>query len=217
MVLFAVNQLNSLLGYEISSIIVIIAYPQTLVMRTKDKWLEIGFRHFAEFGPDQISIKRMADELNVPRSTFYHYFGDKDNLIEELLIIYLKAVDEYVAEGTTTCKKLIPDLHVLLYKYIDGLKFSRQLLINRHNPIYNLVYTRVRKKANKFIIPLFVDYYNFNIPYKTAEDLWDSLSDSWYSRLDPNKISVEYMIKLTEEIMDVVLTFVQSRLFGNIN
>ena len=186
-------------------------------METKNKWLETSFRHFAEFGPEQLSIKRIADEINVPRSTFYHYFADKENLIEELLGIFLENVEKFIVEGSNDCKQLIPDLHILLFKNIISLKFNRQLFINRNNPVYNLVFIRVREKANTFIVPLFIDYYNFNIPYKTAEDIWDSLSDSWYSRLDPNNITIESMIHLTEEIMEVVLKFVQSKLFVTIN
>lgn len=185
-------------------------------MQTKKKWLETSFRHFAEYGPENLSIKRIADEINVPRTTFYHYFADKENLIEELLDRFMNNAEVFVIEGQNYCKQLLPDLHILLHRYATSLKFCRQLFLHRYNPVFNLVYTTANKKTNTFIVPLFIDYYNFNTPYQTAEQLWESLTDTWYSRLDPNDLSPASMQQLSEEIMQTILQFVNSKLFVHI-
>jgi len=186
-------------------------------MQTINKWLEMGYRHFAEFGPDQLSIKRIADEINVPRTTFYNYFADKEDLVHELLGIFIDQAEMFAKEGRITCKQLIPDLHILLYKYVTGLKFCRQLFLNRYNPVFNLVYINVNKKSNEFIIPLYIDYYNFNIPIETAEQLWDSLTDTWYSRLNPDDLSPGAISQLTEDIMETILRFLNSKVFVHIS
>ncbi|MEZ5148095.1 MAG: hypothetical protein R2759_13790 [Bacteroidales bacterium] len=43
--------------------------------------------------------------------------------------------------------------------------------------------------------------------------MWNSLTESRYLRLDPKDVTVESMQKLTEEIMQTVLKFAQSKLF----
>lgn len=179
----------------------------------KEKWLNTAFQSFAECGPTQLSINSIAKEIGVPRTTFYHYFADKENLIEELLAMYMTYVDKFIDEGKTCCKQLIPDLYILLEKYALSLQFSRQLLLNRTEPHFNLVFQKGRQKTNKIIVPLFISYYNFNVPDNLAEELWNSLTESWYLRLDPKDVTVESMQKLTEEIMQTVLKFAQSKLF----
>lgn len=186
-------------------------------MKTKQKWLDLAYKHFAAYGPEKLSLKRISEEIDVPRTTFYHYFADKEDLVQELLGIFMDQAEMFVEEGHNTCKQLIPDLHILLHKYASGLKFCRQLFLNRYNPVFNMVYMNVNKKSNEFIIPLFIEYYNFNIPYQTAEQLWDSLTDTWYSRLNPDDLSPSTMSQLTEEIMHTILQFVNSKVFAHIS
>ena len=182
-------------------------------MDTKEKWLEKSFEHFAEYGPRQLRIRNIASEIGVPRTTFYHHFADKEDLVSQLLERYLLQVETYTRIGKEYCKKLMPDLHEVIAMDILLLKFSRQLFLNRSDPYYNMVFINARDKTNKVIIPLFIDYYHFTIPYSLAEDLWNSLSESWYSRLDPDDLTAGSMQKLTEEIMETVLRFARSKLF----
>lgn len=187
-----------------------------ITMDTKERWLEKSFEHFAEYGPNGISIQRIAEEIQVPRTTFYHHFADRDDLEDQLLSIYLERIELFSQEGEERCRCLIPDLHELLADYPTGLKFSRQLFLHRSHPIYNMVFVKGRDRANRFIIPLFRAYYQFNIPDQLATDLWNSLSESWYSRLHPEELSVDSMRRLTEEIMETVNKFVRTKLFSQI-
>jgi AcrR family transcriptional regulator len=182
----------------------------------KENWLKTGYQHFALQGPTLLSINSIAKEIGVPRTTFYHYFADKENLIEELLGRYMEHVDDFVVEVKSRCKHLIPDLYEVLEEYSLPLQFSRQLLMHRTEPHYNLIFVKGRQKSNTVLVPLFIRYYNFNIPNKLAEELWDSLTDSWYLRLDPDNLTVDSMQKLTEDIMETLLKFVQSKLFMKI-
>lgn len=182
-------------------------------METKEKWLEKAFEHFAEYGPDDISLQKIASEIDVPRTTFYHHFADRDDLDSQLLGTYLDRLELFAQEGEKQCRKLIPDLHELLAQYPTGLKFSRQLFLHRAKPDYNMVFIKGRERSNRFIIPLFKAYYHFNLPDDLATDLWNSLMESWYSRLDPDDLTVESMLNLTEEIMGTVMKFVKTKLF----
>lgn len=185
-------------------------------MDTREKWLEKSFENFADNGPQQLRIRNIALEIGVPRTTFYHHFADREDLISQLLERYMAAIEANVLIGSDYCRKLIPDLHEVIAMDITLLKFTRQLFLNRSDPVYNLVFTKSREKTNEVIIPLFIEYYKFNIPYRLAEDLWNSLAESWYSRLNPNDLSVESMRRLTEEIMQTVLAFTRTKLFARI-
>ena len=182
-------------------------------MDGKDKWLETGYRHFAEFGPEQLSIKRIATEMDVSRSTFYNYFADKENLVEALLGNHMILTENFKEELQEECKVYAPDLFVLLAQYPEAVKFHRQLFLHRHNPVYNLVFITVQEKINEITVPLFKAYYDFNVHYRLAEDLYNCLVDSWYAKLDTEDLSAESMQRLSDEIGDTLARFVKSRLF----
>lgn len=182
-------------------------------MDGKDKWLETGYRHFAEFGPEQLSIKRIATEMDVSRSTFYNHFADKENLIEALLGNHMMLTESFKEELREECRVYAPDLFVILAQYPEAVKFHRQLFVHRHNPVYNMVFTTVQERVNEINVPLFKAYYDFNVHYSLAEDLYNCLVDSWYSKLDTNDLTAGSMQRLSDEIGDTLTRFVKSRLF----
>jgi len=137
-------------------------------------------------------------------------------MIEQLLIMHYKTTDLYTAAFKEQCKVLIPDLYDLLEQMPTGIKFHRQLFVNRHIPSYNMVYMRTNDTANKVEVPVFISYYNFNVQYKVAEDLWTTLKDTWHANINVNDLSSAVMQKVTEGIMKNILTFVRSKLFVEI-
>jgi len=37
---------------------------------SKQKWLEKAYEHFAECGPENLSIQKIAAEINLPRTSY---------------------------------------------------------------------------------------------------------------------------------------------------
>ena len=64
----------------------------------KQKWIDKAFEHFAEFGPDGVHIQKIAKELKDPRTNFYHYFADKEDLWLKLPLATL-AINEAFGLG----------------------------------------------------------------------------------------------------------------------
>jgi AcrR family transcriptional regulator len=170
--------------------------------KTRQLWIEKGYEHFALYGPENLSILKISKEIGLPRTSFYYYFADKEDMIEQLLIMHYRTNDLYVAAFKEHCKVLIPDLYYLLEQIQTGMKFHRQLFINRHITSYNMVYMRVNDIANKVEVPVFISYYKFNVQYQVAEDLWTTLRDTWYANINVNDLSAASMQKVTEDIMN---------------
>ena len=53
------------------------------------KWINAGYQQFALEGLDGILVERMARILNLNKSGFYYYFGDRDFYLEQLLKFHL--------------------------------------------------------------------------------------------------------------------------------
>ena len=56
---------------------------------TSKHWIEAGYKHFALYGPQNISIEKIAEETGLARTSFYYYFGDLESFIDELLYEHL--------------------------------------------------------------------------------------------------------------------------------
>ena len=54
-------------------------------MTTKDRFINVAKRQFAEHGFDRTSIASIADELGLTKQALLHHFGSKKNLYGEVL------------------------------------------------------------------------------------------------------------------------------------
>jgi AcrR family transcriptional regulator len=180
----------------------------------RKKWLETGYRHFAEYGPENLSINKLSKELNSSRASFYHYFGDMDVFTDELLAMHWHIVLDFIKIGKVECKQLFPDLYQLLAKYTVPLQFAIQLFRHRNTPAYNFLFIKAYETpARAFILKLFAQEYSLNQPESEMLKLWLTVGETWYSRLDMNDLSARTMQRHAEEIMDTVVRFARSQLY----
>ena len=87
----------------------------------------MGYQFFAEKGPQQFSIKALAEQCQLPRTNFYYHFNDKDDLIDKIIEVHFTTTTElFNEELRTRFHTYIPDLYVILYDFKLGLQFAKQ-------------------------------------------------------------------------------------------
>ena len=183
--------------------------------RTKQQWIEKGYEHFALYGPENLSINKISKEIGSSRASFYHHFGDIEVFIEGLLDMHWQIHQQFFSDGALECKKLFPDLYLLLEQYPIPLRFTRQLFLNRNNPAYNFLFIKVYSASAKaFMLKLFTEQFGLRYADQDTCDLWLTVGESWYSRLDTNDLSAANMQQLAEEVINSVLKFVSSDLYS---
>lgn len=183
--------------------------------KTRQLWVEKGYEHFALYGPEHLSINKISKEIESSRACFYHYFGDIDVFIDELLHLHEEISQEFNLIGKRECKTLLPDLYNLLANYPIPLKFCRQLFINRSNLLYNTAFIKAYKDSSiTFALKLFSQQYELKNNEETF-NLWATVGDSWYSRLDINDLSAKKMQEIAEEVLNSVFKFVSSELYSS--
>ena len=181
-------------------------------------WIEKGYEHFALFGPENLSINKISKEIGSSRASFYHYFGDMDVFIEELLDTHWQMGQDFNTAGIESCKRFFPDLYKLVEKYPIPLQFTRQLFFNRHIPAFNYMFNKMYSShSHSFILTLFSEQFGLHQSKEIIGNLWVTVGESWYSRLDPNNLSAVKMQQLSEEIMNSVLKFMASDLYSKMH
>jgi len=179
-------------------------------MDTRDIWIEKGYEHFGLYGPERLSIKLIAQEHDIARTSFNYYFSNKEEFCDELIEKHYDLVHQFCDAGKLHCKKYLPDLHALILAFPNGLKFMKQLFNHRHNDKYNVVFVKCNEVVErKFALGLFMDYYKLPLAVQEAAQLHASLTDTWYSRLDIDDLTLEKSTSAVEEIMQTILALMK--------
>lgn len=180
-------------------------------METRELWIEKGYEHFGLYGPEKLSIKSIAEEHGISRTSFNYYFLNKEEFCSELIEKHYDLVIQFCDAGKLNCENYIPDIYKLILLFPNSLKFMKQLFNHRDNIKFNEVFVKCNDMVEyKFALRLFIDYFELPLSTKEAAPLHKLLTDSWYSRLDINDLSLEKLIQSTEEIMQSILTLMAS-------
>jgi AcrR family transcriptional regulator len=171
------------------------------------KWLEGAYAHFAEVGPEQLNIKRIAEITGLPRTNFYYHFPDTDVLLTQLLNFHVDISEQFEEELRQNLKVFIPDLHRILYSFETGLKFHWQLFKHRTDVRFGYIYNSLNSSSAEIILPVFREYYKLTVSDSALRALWKTLTDSWYSQLDFEVLSSESLAELSDSIMQSILRF----------
>ena len=173
------------------------------------KWLEGAYSHFADVGPEQLNIKKISDLIGLPRTNFYYHFPNIDILVSQLLNFHVSISKIYEEELQQKLKVFIPDLQQILYRYETGVKFHWQLFKHRSDVRFGYIYNSMNSSSSDIILPVFRDYYKLTVTDAALKALWETLTDSWYSRLDFENFSPESLAELSDSIMQSILRFNQ--------
>lgn len=178
--------------------------------KSYNKWLETAYYLFAEVGPDNLNVLSLSEACGLSRSNFYYHFPDKEYLIDQLLKMHLESSENYKIDIKENLHSFLPDIHKIVVSYKLGIKFHWQLFRNRHTLKYNHVYLTLNNITGVLIIPKFVSYYKLNASAPVVKSLWDTLTDSWYSRVDFDNFTVDALCAISEETMLAILEFTRS-------
>lgn len=176
---------------------------------THNKWLCAAYYEFAENGPE-FSLKALAQKTGLPRATFYYHFLNKEELINELLEYHISIAQKFLKE-LNEINVLIPDLYMLLFRYLITVQFHQQLLRNCHIPSFKTLYYEANKASIEILLPHIKRHFGFNQPDKEVFRFYNTLTDAWYTRLNLSDTNVEEMADLAEEIAGNVLALIKNK------
>lgn len=187
------------------------------IRSSKERWLEEGYQQFAESGPENLSINKLSKSVESSRASFYHYFGDIEVFIGELLSMHLKIANDFDQSGMTRCKKLFPDLYNILAENPIPLMFNIQLFRHRGHPSYNYLFIKTfQASANIYVLRLFAEHLGLRNNDRDLYTLWLTLGEAWYSRLDVQDLSAETLQNHAKEILQSLTTFINSSFYSRI-
>lgn len=174
-------------------------------------WLENAYVLFAEEGPKNLSIKALATQCGLPRTNFYYYFDNKEDLIDKLIGLHFETVAElFNTELENRLDSYIPDLYIIACDFKLGFQFAKQLFLNRDNTMYDVAYKKAIALSSDLIVPKFKVFSNIDLPDESAKSIWFTVTDTWFSRVKFDEFSVDCLCELHYEIMDTLAPLIKN-------
>jgi AcrR family transcriptional regulator len=166
------------------------------------KWINAGYQQFALEGLDGILVERIARILNLNKSGFYYYFGDRDFYLEQLLKFHLTQC-KGVALEMRMMTRFDPDFFTTIMKHKFSVMVQMQLLRFRHHDGCNACYIQVNQLLDKEIIPEWSIFIGLQNNPSLALQFFSLTRDLFYSRITPGNITHDFIRNLIYEVKEV--------------
>jgi AcrR family transcriptional regulator len=167
------------------------------------KWIEAGYEMFALNGPKDFNVEKLAGQLGLNKSGFYHYFVDRETFFDELMK-YHKRLGEQFAGEVAKLENFDPGYFNLLLKYKSGLFVQMCLRKNMNNPVFRECYEKVRKLNDSKQIPLWAKYLGIPGNHELAAELMEIARDMVYTRLSIDKLNMDVLAVMFGSIKKIV-------------
>jgi AcrR family transcriptional regulator len=167
------------------------------------KWIKAGYELLAKEGPDGIKVEKLARQLGLNKSGFYHYFGDREMYFHQLNEFHLQLIKKFHNE-ISNLRHFDPDYLKLLLKYKTSLLVQSQLRRHENITVFKDTFNKVVNSTERKSLRLWAAYLKLSENDPAALKLWKIIRDLFFLRLDPDKLNLNYLRSLTEEIKVIV-------------
>ena len=180
------------------------------------KWIETGYKHFVRFGPHELKIKSIAKDAGVSRTTFYHFFADIADYIEQLLKYHHQIAEDHIIQ-LRQCKTYVPEVFKVVEAYRDAIFFHRQLILHKENPVFFQTYQTLNKRSLDIVYPLWANYFGYQGSEMKGKEIYLMLQDLWYLEMNESEFNYEDFLKNALKIKQYIQTFAKSYELPNVS
>jgi len=176
-------------------------------------WIIKGYETFALFGEKELKIEKLAKDVGISKSSFYHHFADLDIFIEELLKHHLK-ISAVIAEKEKLAKTINPELINILLEHKTDLLFNRQLRIYSNKPNYKDTLSKSNYIMGKDFIRLWLADTKLNIQQKQAEGLFELALENFFLQINSDNLNKSWLENYFENLKRITRSF-ENPMYGS--
>lgn len=171
--------------------------------KTSQVWIDCGYNLFAQEGPEAIKVERLAQILDLNKSGFYHYFGDRQSFIEQLMKKHLKDA-ELLADDFREVQEFDPQFMEVLIKYTLTVMAHNQLVRNRHDDLLTKTYHQVNDMIDPIIIRLFADFIGFKDHLEFSGKYYGQVRDGFYTQISFDRMTYPFLKDYLYQAREVI-------------
>jgi AcrR family transcriptional regulator len=172
-------------------------------INSKHIWIEVGYSQFAEEGLDGLQVERLSRIIGLNKSGFYHYFGDKDIYIQEILSYHFQEAKKMVPDFNQI-QEFDPQFMEVLIKHTPKLMFHNQLVRNRQEKLLETCYHQVNNMIDPTVSRLLGDFVGLKGETDLSEKYYKQVRDTFYSQITLKKMNYAFLRSFMYEAKDMI-------------
>jgi AcrR family transcriptional regulator len=170
---------------------------------TLQHWITTGYTLFALEGLEGIQVERIARTVNLNKSGFYHYFGDRENFLKQLTGHHL-SIAATLAREMSAIEKFDPEFFHILLRHTEPVLFHMQLVRNRQHEMLSECYAHVNDVVETALVPSWAAFIGTPDNHEFARKYFEQARDMFYSRITPERMNEEFLRNLVYEVKKLI-------------
>jgi AcrR family transcriptional regulator len=155
-------------------------------------WVEEGYKLFATEGLSGLHIEKLARQLGLNKSGFYHYFGDLESFCTDLGRLHEKKVSQFLEEAKQA-QTLDPDYLNLLTTHPTMIMFQVQLTRHKGNRELYQLSEAIDARLDQALQKLWADYLGIQDKPDLVIRYFSIIRDMFYTRASLENINYEFL------------------------
>lgn len=169
----------------------------------KSIWIELGYKLFSEMGKECLNVEFLSREIGKSKSSFYHYFGDLEIYIDELLEYHLQKVKAN-AEEIKNSKTLYPGVYnIYLEKKVDTF-FHKNLRVHRDEEKFQPYIKQAADITENAMLDAWQTALNLDERPLFAKSYLNLISDNFFLRITPSTFNGKWLYDYMKEVFDLL-------------
>lgn len=167
------------------------------------QWIKIGYKIFSKNGPEGIKVQTISKMLGKSKSSFYHFFSDKEIFIEALLNYHLERAN-LIIEKEKQCKNVNPELIEVLLEFKEDLLFNRQLRIHRDVKVFKYCFEKINEMSATAIIGIWSEMLNLKDNSTSAILVLNLSLENFYLQITEETLTFKWLDNYTKDLKAMV-------------
>lgn len=166
-------------------------------------WIEAGYNQFAAEGLEGIQVERLARITSLNKSGYYHYFGDRDIFLQELMNQHVRNAEQLTFE-LRRMKQIDPDFIHILLKHPVPIMVHMQLVRNRHEPLLVDTYNKINGFTDQAVLNTWAEFIGTPDNPQFALKYFRQARDMFYSRISFERMNYKFLHELLYEVKELL-------------
>ena len=140
----------------------------SVIMDQQERIVQKAHEMFMRFGVRSISMDEIASQLGVSKKTIYHFFADKDALVDSVIDIELNENTEECRLHKERSENPVHEIFVAMEMVMEMLQMMNPTLLFDLQKYYPSAFKKISDHKNKFLYKLIRE----NLDKGVAEGLY---------------------------------------------
>lgn len=171
--------------------------------KNKADWIITGYELVAEVGFDAISIEQISRLMGKNKSSFYHYFGELELYILQLLKWHIKQSEDF-ATKVESAMSINPDIFNLALEHKHDIFFHKQLRLKRNKTHFSEALAQAFGNYEKAVIKHWASFFGLEQKQKFVGTFIHFFTENLLLKATFDTFTFEWMENYAAELKAMV-------------